>query len=111
MIKVTILYPNTPGSRFDFDYYLNTHMPVSIELIGHAMQSVTVARGVSPGAPWPDHTYAAICTFVCDSRETYEQAFLPHMERLQADMPNYTDVTSIIQVSEIVLEHPRKGAT
>jgi uncharacterized protein (TIGR02118 family) len=107
VIKVTILYPNTPGSRFDFDYYLGSHMPLSIELLGSAMRSVIVERGLSPGAAWPDHAYAAICSFVCDSREAYEQAFFPHMERLQADIPNYTDVEATIQISEIALEHVR----
>jgi uncharacterized protein (TIGR02118 family) len=105
MIKVTILYPNAPGSRFDFDYYLNVHMPLSIKLLGPAMRSVMVERGVSPGAPWPDHPYAAICSFVCESREAYEQAFFPHAERLQGDIPNYTDVAATIQLSEIMIEH------
>lgn len=110
MIKVTILYPNTPGSRFDHDYYLNVHMPLSIELLGPAMKSVTVERGVSLGAPWPDAAFAAICSFVCESREAYEQAFFPHMQRLQDDMANYTDVTSIVQVSEIAIDHVTAGA-
>jgi hypothetical protein len=29
MIKISIFYPNTPGARFDMDYYLHTHMPMS----------------------------------------------------------------------------------
>ena len=29
MVKVSVLYPNKPGSRFDIEYYLNTHMPLS----------------------------------------------------------------------------------
>lgn len=28
MTKISIFYPNTDGARFDFDYYLNTHMPL-----------------------------------------------------------------------------------
>jgi uncharacterized protein (TIGR02118 family) len=104
VIKVTILYPKTEGSRFDIDYYLGTHMPMSITLLGPAMEAITVERVVSPGAPWPDAAYHAITCFVCSSREVYEQAFFPHMETLQADMPNYTDIPAIIQVSEIALE-------
>jgi uncharacterized protein (TIGR02118 family) len=104
MIKITILYPKTEGGRFDLDYYLGTHMPLSISLLGPAMQSITVERGVSPGQPWPDATFHAIASFVCESREAYEQAFFPHMETLQADMPNYTDIAPVIQVSEIALE-------
>ena len=29
MVKVSVLYPNKPGSRFDVEYYLNTHMPMA----------------------------------------------------------------------------------
>ena len=104
MIKVTILYPKTDGGRFDFEYYLRTHMPLSISLLGQAMSAITVERVVSPGPPWPDAAYHAITSFVCASREVYEAAFFPHMERLQADMRNYTDIPAVIQVSEIALE-------
>ena len=31
MVKISILYPNT--GKFDMDYYLNIHMPRSIELL------------------------------------------------------------------------------
>ena len=30
MIKVSVLYPNTEGSKFDLDYYVNSHMPMEI---------------------------------------------------------------------------------
>ncbi len=36
MIKISILYPNKKGSRFDMDYYLNTHMPMSIGRLSEA---------------------------------------------------------------------------
>jgi hypothetical protein len=29
MIKISILYPNTKGLRFDMRYYVDTHMPLS----------------------------------------------------------------------------------
>ena len=32
MTKISILYPNTPGERFDLDYHVKTHMPLSIKL-------------------------------------------------------------------------------
>lgn len=106
MIKITILYPALPGGRFDHDYYEAVHMPLSIDLIGGAMRSVTVERGVAPGAPWPAPAFTAICSFVCDSLEVYQRAFVPHMERLQRDMSNYTDIEAIVQISDIVLEYP-----
>lgn len=108
MIKVTVLYPNKPGSKFDFEYYLNVHMKLSIARLGRSMRSITVERGMDPGPPWPNATYAAICSFVCDSKEAYEAAFFPHMDELQADMKNYTDIEAIVQISDIQIDHVSK---
>ena len=30
MVKISIFYPNKPNSRFDMDYYLSKHMPMSL---------------------------------------------------------------------------------
>lgn len=108
VIKVTILYPARPDGWFDHDYYESAHMPLTIELMGDAIASTTVERGLAPGAPWPAPAFKAICSFVCESLEAYQQAFVPHMERLQRDMQSYTDIEPIIQISEIVLRHPEE---
>jgi uncharacterized protein (TIGR02118 family) len=110
MIKVTVLYPRTPGSKFDFDYYLKTHMPLSIARLGMAMDAITVERVLDPGPPWPPPAYIAICSFVCESREAYEAAFIPHMAELQADMANYTDVEQVVLISDVVIDHRHKCA-
>ena len=28
MIKVSVMYPNTPGARFDHEYYRDQHLPL-----------------------------------------------------------------------------------
>lgn len=33
-ISTTVLYPNTPGKKFDIDYYLNKHMPYAEKIWG-----------------------------------------------------------------------------
>jgi hypothetical protein len=33
MIRVSILYPNHPGSTFDLDRYVTTHMPRAIQFL------------------------------------------------------------------------------
>ena len=104
MIKVTILYPKTPGSRFDHGYYLTKHMPLSIARLGSAMAAISVERVLDPGAPWPAADYWAICSFTCASREAFEAAFLPHMGELQGDTPNYTDVQQQVLFSQIEID-------
>jgi len=101
MIKVTILYPNKKGGRFDFDYYLKRHMPMSIERHGSALRGVTVERGLSGTIPNSQPTYVAICHLFFDSVDAFLQAFMPHAEVLQGDIPNYTNIEPVIQFSEV----------
>ena len=34
MIKVSVMYPNQPGGRFDHDYYRDKHMPLVAARMG-----------------------------------------------------------------------------
>lgn len=102
MIKVTVLYPKGAGKRFDYGYYKNVHIALAIRLLGPAVRSVTVERGLEPGAPWPGPAFFVITGFTCETIEAYTQALVPHMKRLQDDVANFTDVEAIIQVSDIV---------
>ncbi|MDQ3250208.1 MAG: EthD family reductase [Chloroflexota bacterium] len=103
MVKISSLYPNKPGARFDMNYYLNTHMPMSIErLSAHpGFKGVSVERGLAGGSPGSEPTYVALCHYLFDSVEDFLAAFTPHAGLLQGDMPNYTDIESIIQVSVV----------
>jgi uncharacterized protein (TIGR02118 family) len=104
MIRVTILYPKAQGSWFDHAYYRDVHMPLSLRLIGHAMKSLMVDRDAKAAPPWPEAPFHAICTFVCASREAYEQAFFPHMAELQGDIANFTDAAPLIQLGEVEVD-------
>ena len=105
MIRISILYPNEPGSRFDMDYYLETHMPRSIELLSVApgFKGVSVERGVSGAAADLSPAFTAMCHFLFESVEAFMAAFMPHAAELQGDIPNYTDVSPTIQVNEVVI--------
>jgi uncharacterized protein (TIGR02118 family) len=103
MIKVSILYPNKPGGRFDFDYYVSTHMPMSLRLLGAAIRGVSIERGLTAPEPWAAPAFTVLCHFVCESREAFEAAFFPHAAVLQADMARCTDIVPVIQISEIAL--------
>lgn len=101
MVKISIMYPNTKNARFDMNYYLNTHMPMSIAKLSVApgFRGVSVERGVGGGAPDSEPTYIAMCHYLFDSVEGFLAAFHPHAALLQGDMPNYTDLTPMMQVS------------
>jgi uncharacterized protein (TIGR02118 family) len=108
MVKISILYPNLAGGRFDFDYYLSKHMPRSIELLGAhpGFRGVTVERGVGGAEPGAPPKYLAACFYTFDSLDSFFAAFMPCALELQGDMSNYTDVPAEIQFNEILIEKP-----
>lgn len=105
MIKISILYPNNPSARFDMGYYIDTHMPLSIRLLSahSGFKGVSVERGLGGAVPGTDAAYIAMCHFLFDSAEYFMAAFTPHAAVLQGDMPNYTDIEPIIQISEVLI--------
>lgn len=105
MIKISILYPNNPSTRFDVRYYIDTHMPLSIGLLSAhpGFKGVSVERGLGGAMPGTGAAYIAMCHFLFDSTEDFMTAFTPHTAELQGDMPNYTDIEPIIQVSEVLI--------
>lgn len=104
MIKVSVMYPNTPGARFDHDYYRDTHMPMVKARLGTACRYYTVDKGLAGDAPGEASTYVGMCHIFCDSVEAFQAAFGPHADAIMADIPNYTDLTPVLQISEVVVE-------
>jgi len=101
MIKVSVLYPSKPGNRFDVDYYIRVHMPMAARLLGAAVKEVSIEIGIGgelPGQPAP---FAAIVGFTCDSVDAFTTAFLPVADQLKGDIPNYTDIQPVIQISDL----------
>ena len=101
MVKITVLYPNIEGKRFDTEYYLNVHMPLSIEKLGQSLKGVQIETGLSGAPEGIPPPFVAICHFLYETLEDFLASFLPHAEELQGDMFNYTDIESIIQVSQV----------
>ena len=106
MIKVSILYPNFVGSRFDFDYYVAKHMPRSIELLSACpgFRGVTVERGVGGTEPDSPPKYLAACFYSFDTIDSFVSAFMPHADELQGDMSHYTNIPVEIQFNELLIE-------
>jgi uncharacterized protein (TIGR02118 family) len=103
MIKVSVFYPAGDGKSFDVDYYCTKHMPMVQRLCGPACTSIAVDAGLGGGAPGSPATYAAIGHLVFDSVEAFQNSFGPHASEIMADIPNYTTIEPLIQISEIKL--------
>jgi uncharacterized protein (TIGR02118 family) len=44
-----------------------------------------------------------MCHIYCDSVEDFQAGFGPHAKELMADIPNYTDIAPIVQISDVVV--------
>ena len=103
MIKVSVLYPSTEGTRFDIDYYCNSHMPMVQAECGGALKGMNIDAGIAGGAPGQPAPYFAVGHLLFDSVESFQSAFGPKAGTIMADIPNYTDVSPVIQISEVKL--------
>src|SRR5262245_4663740 len=101
LIKVSVLYPNTAGCRFDMNYYLNQHMPMVQQKLGPACKRMAVEEGIAGGAPGAPALYVAMGHLYFDSTDAFQTAFAPHAQAILADIPNYTNVQPTIQISEV----------
>ena len=103
MIKVSVMYPAKQGARFDHDYYRDQHMPLLARLMGDVCKRYTIDKGVAGGAPGQPPTYVAMCHVYADSAEAFMAAFGPHAKQIMGDIPHYTDIAPVMQVSEVVV--------
>jgi len=111
MVRITILYPNTPGARFDLRYYVETHIPMSIRLLSvhPGFRGVSVEQGFSGTTPGSPPAFIAMCHFDFLSVDDFVAAFTPNAEVLQGDMPNYTDISPMIQFNEVLVARQLGG--
>jgi len=98
---ITVLYPNTPGVTFDFDYYLNHHATLIERLYGDGIARIELRRGVAS----PDNSpppFVAIINIWIGSQKTFDEAGAKHGATLIDDVKNFTNTMPTIQIDEIV---------
>ena len=103
MIKVSVMYPNTPGASFNHVYYRDKHMPLVKKLMGESCKYYTVDKGLAGGTPGAPATYIGMCHLFCESVESFQDGFGPNMQEIMGDIPNYTNLSPVVQISEVVV--------
>jgi uncharacterized protein (TIGR02118 family) len=103
MIVFTVMYPYEPGRHFDMEYYCTEHLGLVKEKVGDALKDVSVEKGLSGAEPGSSATYAAVCHLKFDSIEDLATYMAPHDAAFRADLPNFTDITPVFQISEVVM--------
>ncbi len=102
-IKVSALYPDGEGKTFDMDYYCNKHVPMVAELLGDAMIGTTVEKGIAGGEPDSTATYQAMGNLYFESVEMFQNSFGANADKIMGDIPNYTNIEPVIQISEVMI--------
>ena len=101
MIKVSVFYPNNEGSKFDMNYYCNSHIPMVRQKLGAACKGAAVEQGITGATPGSRPGFIAMGHIYFDSVEAFQTAFGPHAEAIMADIPNYTDIQPTLQIREV----------
>lgn len=102
MVLLSVLYPNIDGATFDSDYYVTRHMPLVRSRLGSKLKEFVAVNGLSgvqPGTA-PEYRFMAHLTF--ESAEAMGAGLGQHGAELFADVPNFTDIEPVVQVSEIL---------
>lgn len=102
MIKVTILYPNGEGKKFDMDYYTQKHFPMLRSVFGDALKATAIDKGIAGGAPGAPVPFAAIGYLYFDKLSDFQNGMTTNANKIRGDIPNYTNITPVIQISEVV---------
>ncbi len=92
MIKVSVMYPKTDDVQFDIEYYKTTHL----EIVSNGMKPVKIEVESAIDGP-----YVAIGTLYFESLE--DLAASPEgAAAAAADVPNFSNGESVMQISTIV---------
>jgi uncharacterized protein (TIGR02118 family) len=103
MIRVSVHYSGKAGARFDHDYYRDKHMKLVRERLGGlGLVRAEIDRGLAGGAPGSAAPFACIGYLYFNSLDDFKKAMGAHGKEFMADVPNFTDITPEVQISEVV---------
>ena len=95
MIRVSVLYPNGEGIKFDMDYYKTKHRQLCHDVMP-GLQKMDVEQGI-------DGPYIAVGhLYFSDPGALQAGMGGPRIGEAQADVVNYTNSVPVIQISASV---------
>ncbi|WP_298738810.1 EthD family reductase [uncultured Chitinophaga sp.] len=102
LTKISVMYPYAEGKTFNMEYYETRHMPMVAAYLGENLVKYTIEKGLSAGAPNQPLPFMAIGAFYVKSLSEYQSAIAPNIDKIRADIANYTNAVPVILVSEVV---------
>jgi uncharacterized protein (TIGR02118 family) len=102
MVRLSVMYPATPGSTFNWDYYLGQHRELSRRLLsGRGLVRTEIDRGVAGIPPGPP-PYHAVGHLFFRTMAELESALQATAAEFVADEQKYASVPSVVQISVVV---------
>ncbi len=99
---ITVLYETVEGSKFDLDYYMATHMPLVDEKFKpFGLRSWRVLKGV--GTPFGGEAkFGIIANLEFDTAQQFKDAVAAEGGPVFGDVPNFTNITPIVVIGDLV---------
>jgi uncharacterized protein (TIGR02118 family) len=104
MYCATVVYPKAEGTRFDLEYYQQTHLPLCEGLFaehGYNGYVLRINEGGGPGSA--DLNHASI-DLIFDSPEQLQAALAVAGQKISEDVANYTDVAPQMRFAEVSMD-------
>jgi uncharacterized protein (TIGR02118 family) len=97
------MYPKTDDSTFDMTYYTTKHAALVSSLLTPAgMKSFVADEGLGSMAPDQPAPFMCIGHMTFETVEAFQHAFGPNAQTIVGDIPNFTNVQPVVQISRIV---------
>ena len=101
MIRITVSYPAREGARFDHGYYQQQHASlIRAQLGAHGLRRLEIDQVLSDGAGKSAPVVAA-AHMLFDDLPAFKAAMAAGGKVLAADLPNYTDITPLVLISQV----------
>jgi len=103
MVRLSVMYPATAASTFDWNYYLGPHLVVARQLlVPRGLVRIEVDRGIGAFPPGTPSHYHAIGHLYFETMVELDVALAATAPELIADQRKYYSGESVVQVSEVV---------
>jgi len=104
MVRISVFYPHGQGKQFDMDYYRRKHIPTIQQTLGPALKSLVVEQGLGGMAAGSPPAYTVVCHLGFETMEKLQATMAAHGDAMMADLPNFTEVKPVVQISEVIID-------
>ncbi|MDE0052394.1 MAG: EthD family reductase [Rhodospirillales bacterium] len=102
-VTLAMQYPAESGSSFDWDYFLNQHVPlIETALDVGGTDRIEVALGLTGAAPGEPAAYQAVLLVDFDSITAFYHRWRQEQHRIMSDIANFTNTQPEVQLSEVI---------